>query len=132
MFKTIIKEIAIMLLLCIAIVLVLGMVFYKSNPLSKMVPETVAYEIPNEIKDELKQEDNEEEILVTYRIDEEDLEVYQTNKSYNPGKANPFASPSSGNNTSNNTNTTDKGNTTNTNKPGSNSTGELFENGTNK
>ena len=39
MFKTIIKETFIMLLLCVAIVLIFGIVFYEYIPVNKVVPK---------------------------------------------------------------------------------------------
>ena len=47
MVKSVLKEICIMLLLCIAIVLILGVLFYDSIPSNKIVPEKLsAYETP--------------------------------------------------------------------------------------
>jgi uncharacterized SAM-binding protein YcdF (DUF218 family) len=38
MFKSVIKEILIMLLLCVAIVLILGVIFYNYIPTNKAIP----------------------------------------------------------------------------------------------
>ena len=57
MFKTIIKEIIITLLLCIAILLVLSILFYDYNPINKVVPNKIAYSVPENIKNELEKVD---------------------------------------------------------------------------
>ena len=55
--KSILKEILIILLLCIAICLILGLIFYDYIPTNKVVPSTVeAYKTSNTIKDEISQE----------------------------------------------------------------------------
>ena len=43
MVKSIIKEIIIMLLLCVAILLILGVLFYDYIPSNKVVPGKIAY-----------------------------------------------------------------------------------------
>ena len=45
MVKSVIKEILIMLLLCIAIVLIFGLLFYDYIPTNKMIPVTLPTEI---------------------------------------------------------------------------------------
>ena len=53
--KSIVKEIFIILLLCIAVCLVFGVIFYDYIPNNKVVPSTVeAYKTSNTIKDENK------------------------------------------------------------------------------
>ena len=52
MVKSVIKEILIMLLLCIAIVLIFGLLFYDYIPTNKMIPAKEAYVTPNEVKEE--------------------------------------------------------------------------------
>ena len=54
MVKTILKETFIMLLLCLAIVLVLGVVFYDYIPANKQIPNKLArYETPQQVEDEI-------------------------------------------------------------------------------
>ena len=96
--KSIIKEISIILLLCLAICLVLGVIFYDYIPTNKVVPSTVeAYKTSNTIKDEISQE-----ILdypkqnITLEITDSDLTLYRQENSYDSGKANPFAPASAG------------------------------------
>ena len=93
--KMIVKEILITLLLCAAILLILGIVFYDYNPLSKIIPNRIAYTTPNEVKSEIDSPD-EKNILddtfdVTYSIDNADLQKYKKSKRYVPGKENPFS-----------------------------------------
>lgn len=95
MIKTILKEVIITLVLCIAILLVLGILFYDYNPLNKIVPGKIAYETPENIKGEL-QENEVKDVLkgginIVYSIDSTDLNIYKKNKDYVAGKANPFA-----------------------------------------
>ena len=54
MFKSIFKEIIIILLLIIAILLILGIILYDYNPITKKVPEKVAeYKLSEEMENEL-------------------------------------------------------------------------------
>lgn len=94
MIKTVFKEIIIILLLCLAILLILSVLFYDYNPISKVVPNKIAYTVPENIKNDLEEENTIEEITVenkVYTIEGSDLNIYKKSKSYNPGKANPFS-----------------------------------------
>lgn len=128
MIKTVLKEIIIILLLCLAILLVLSVLFYDYNPITKVVPNKIAYTAPEGIKNELAEENELKEVPVeskVYTIEGSDLNIYKKSKSYNPGKANPFAS------TTMNTNVVDNsssvGNTTETESTSTN----IVENTTN-
>ena len=106
MVKSMIKEIIIMLLLCLAILLLLGILLYEYVPMTKTIPNPVSYTTPNNIKQELADSDNldESEIIMTYEVDATDLNNYSTIQNYKPGKANPFSpyettEPTSGTNT---------------------------------
>lgn len=94
MAKTILKEIIIMLLLCLAIIIVLGLLLYDYVPMSKVVPEPVSYTTPEEVQQELKEagEIDESQVIMTYQVDTKDLNNYKTINKYKPGKANPFSS----------------------------------------
>lgn len=107
MVKTILKEGIITILLCVAILLLLSVVFYDYNPLTKTVPSAIAYVAPNEIKKELEGEISRLNTTnVVYTIEGADLNVYKQSNSYVSGKANPFASSSTSNsNTTDNTQT---------------------------
>ncbi|NLC87866.1 MAG: hypothetical protein GX682_03720 [Clostridiaceae bacterium] len=113
MVKTILKELIIILFLCLAILLVLSILFYDYNPISKVVPNKVAYTTPENIAQELEEE-NIDTTLTTenkvYTIDGSDLNIYKKSKSYNPSKENPFASTPS-----EETNTASSGTTVKTN-----------------
>jgi len=138
MIKTILKETFIMILMGIAIVLILSIILYDDIPINKVTPNKVAYSLPENLQEELDETINEEEnkeVLVTYTITEKDLETDEARNYYDPGKVNPFSELKNDNNNNNNTNknTTKDNESTNNNKPvGSNSKGNLYENGTQK
>lgn len=127
MAKSIIKEFFIILLLILAIVLLLGILFYNYLPTSKIVPTKVEeYALSAEAQEELNKELNNtdsEEIIKTYVLDATDIELYEKTKEYNKGKVNPFASygttPTGTGNTSGNStgnsNNTGAGNSSNSN-----------------
>ena len=120
--KSILKEICIMLLLCVAIVLVLGVIFYDYIPANKAVPNKLqAYSTPQNIKEEIDQQITEtnfntEEIL-TYDITGADLSVFEEEESYIAGKPDPFSAS---------TNIDENGSKNQIKDP--NSTGTYFEN----
>lgn len=132
MLKSVIKEIFIILLLSIAILLVLGILFYDYIPTNRVVPEREAYATPDEVKNEISEEVAEtEKIEVTYEVTDADLNIYKQTGSYTEGKANPFSleSTTDGNNANDenggqNTNTNNNGNNTGT--VDKNSTGTFF------
>lgn len=95
--KSILKEILIILLLCCAICLILGVIFYDYIPNNKVVPSTVeAYKTSNTIKEEISQEivDYPKQ-TISFEITDSDLTLYKQDKNYDQGKANPFAQSSS-------------------------------------
>jgi len=93
MIKKIIKELAIFLLLAVAIILIFTVLFYDSNPINKVIPDTVSYTRPEPLKEELeKTVDEVKPTIVTYKIEQEHLTQYEKNDSYNPGKIDPFGS----------------------------------------
>lgn len=94
MAKSIIKEIIIMLLLCLAIILVLGILLYEYVPITKTIPNEVAYTTPENVKQELlsSSEVDDSRIIMTYEINSDDLSNYRRVQDYVPGKANPFSS----------------------------------------
>lgn len=135
MAKNVIKEIIILLLLCLAIILLLGILLYEYVPMSKTVPNPVSYTTPEDVQQELASSSDVDnsQIILTYEVDSTDLNNYERINDYQPGKANPFSSyetsgentttngsatggnsTSSGSNSSssNNSNTSSSGNTT--------------------
>ena len=127
MAKSIIKEIIIMLLICLAIILVLGILLYEYVPASKTMPNEVSYTTPSDVKEELlsSADVDDSQIIVTYEVNQDDLNNYKKVQNYKPGKANPFDSGET-TDSSNATNTT-KGNSSagnsNNGNTGSSSTG---------
>lgn len=94
MAKTIIRETIIILLLCLAIILVLGVVLYNYVPSNKIVPQEVSYTQTEEVKKAIQESVDAEnsQVILTYKIDETDLDNYEKQGDYNSGKANPFSS----------------------------------------
>lgn len=130
MAKKVIKEIIIMLLLCLAIILILGVLLYEYVPSNKIIPEEVSYTTPEEVKEELSKGENveDEQVILTYSIDATDLNNYERINSYVPGKTNPFSSydTSSTSGEENNSNGSTSGSNSNANSnssTGSNNSG---------
>ncbi len=94
MAKNIVKEIIIILLLCLAIILILGILLYEYAPMSKTVPNPVSYTTPEEVQQELSSSSDVDssQIIMTYEVDSTDLNNYERINDYQPGKANPFSS----------------------------------------
>ena len=94
MAKNIVKEIIIILLLCLAIILLLGILLYEYAPMSKTVPNPVSYTTPEEVQQELSSSSDvdDSQIIMTYEVDSTDLNNYERINDYQPGKANPFSS----------------------------------------
>lgn len=111
MAKKVIKEIIIILLLCLAIILILGLLLYDYVPTGRIIPEEVSYTTPSEIKEEINKGENveDEQVILTYSIDSTDLRNYERINTYVPGKTNPFSSYD--------TSSTQGGNTTANGKP---------------
>ncbi len=130
MAKKVIKEMIIILLLCLAIILVLGLILYEYVPTSKIIPEEVSYTTPSEIKEEINKGENveDEQVILTYSVDSTDLRNYERINTYVPGKTNPFSSYDTSSNQGNNTTAngsqnSGNGNSNNTNSGNTNSNG---------
>lgn len=147
MAKSIIKEIVIILLLCLAIMLVFGIVFYEYVPIGKTIPNEVDYTTPQNVKKELASSSDvdDSQIIMTYEINSDDLTNYRRVQDYVPGKANPFSSyetnaetptqgnsstggSSSSNNSSNNNNSNSNNSNNNDNNSENTSGGHFFQN----
>ena len=117
--------ILIIVLLCCAVCLILGVVFYDYIPTNKVIPSQVqAYQTSNTIKDEISQGvSNYEAGNYIFEITDSDLSLYRQSDSYDPGKANPFASSALSVNTTTNTvaEGTNTGNTTSNENTSNNS-----------
>ena len=89
-----IKEIIIMLLICLIAMLGLAIALYKYIPSKKNVPEIAKYEVSEQVQDLL--EDNidkrsdQDRVILTYEVTKGELSGYQTTNDYIPGKSNPF------------------------------------------
>lgn len=137
MIKTIFKETCIMLLLCVAIALILGVIFYDYIPANKAIPNKLAaYTTPDNVQTEIEENIimDEEKENITYTITGADLNLYKQTHSYVTGKPDPFsASVTMENNTTNEagssgTGVNGNGNTTNKPTTDPNSTGTFFNN----
>ena len=114
MAKSIIKEIFIMLLLCIAIILILGILFYDYIPTNRVIPTKEAYSTPNDVKTEIDEQITEiEKTEISYEITDADLNIYKQSSSYKPGKADPFSLRETVPTTNTNTNAQMNSNSTN-------------------
>ena len=123
MAKNIIKEIIILLLLCLAIILILGILLYEYVPMSKTVPNPVSYTTPDDVQQELATSSDIEDsqIILTYEVDSTDLRNYERINDYQPGKANPFSSyETNGENTTGSSSTGGSGNSTGSSSNNSN------------
>ena len=90
--KTILKEVIIALLLCLAILLVLAVLLYSYIPNNKVVPELVSYTAPDDAKQALTEAGADtSQVILTYEINSSDLSAAQKTNEYNPGKVNPFS-----------------------------------------
>lgn len=93
MAKIVIREMMIILLICLANILILGVLLYKYVPSNKIIPETVSYTTPETVQEELSKSENVEndEIILTYSVNSTDLDNYERINTYVPGKPNPFS-----------------------------------------
>ena len=128
MAKKVIKEMIIILLLCLAIILILGLLLYDYVPTGKLIPEEVSYTTPSEIKEEINKGENveDEQVILTYSVDSTDLKNYERINTYVPGKTNPFSSYDTSttqgeNTTTNGSQNNGNGNSSNTNSGNNNS-----------
>lgn len=141
MAKSIIKEIIIVLLLCLAIMLVLGILLYEYVPITKTLPNEVAYTTPENVKQELlsSSDVDDTQVIMTYEVNQDDLNNYRRVQDYVPGKANPFSSyettdsdstdnSSSTGSSSSNSSSTSSSNTSTTTDDNSSSGGHFFQN----
>lgn len=89
-----IKEIIIMLLICLIAMLGLAIGLYQYIPSKKNVPEIVQYEVSEQVQDLLEdnidQKSDQDRVILTYEVTKGELSGYQTTNDYIPGKSNPF------------------------------------------
>lgn len=94
MAKKIIKEIIIILLITLAIILILGVLLYEYIPSNKIIPDKISYTTPENIKEVLAEQEIEDDNnpIMTYKLEPTDINNYRRIDSYVPGKVNPFSS----------------------------------------
>ena len=108
----IIKEIIIMLLVCLAGMLLFAVILYEYIPNRKVVPEVTLYSAPETIKEMMADDIDKrnEQIIKTFQVTSSDLTNYKITNDYVAGKSDPFAStkqsPDSGSTTKKNANET--------------------------
>lgn len=114
----IIKEIIIMLLICLISMLILAVVLYDYIPNRKVVAEVSKYNTSEEIETQLADDIDSEkkEVVLTYEVTSQDLSSYQVKNEYVPGKSNPFAVATETADGASEENTTSSGNNTENNK----------------
>lgn len=132
----VLREILIYILLIALIVLIFGIIFYEQLPSNKIVPGKVEYSVPEKLEEELQQTleaEDEQEVLITYTIEEDDLDRYEEADKYNPGKVDPFSDYSEGtgnsgdNSNGGNNNSSDGNGSDNSGNNGSSGGGQLTE-----
>lgn len=127
MIKTIFKEGAIVILLCVAILGILSVLFYDYNPIGKVVPNAQPYTVPENIKNELEEKVETEEVQTqnkVYTVEGVDLNIYKKSNTYNPSKEHPFLTTSADAGVTNSGTTNNNSNVnTNNNNTGNNSSG---------
>lgn len=130
MIKTVIKEVLIIILLMIAILLVLGILFYDYNPTTVKIPTAVeTYSLPTEMQEELEetlQTTETQNLVQTYSVDGKDLDRYERTKDYEKGKPNPFSPTATVEDSSNSSNNNSHTNTNNNSQQGSTSSGSFL------
>lgn len=98
MKKQVFKQTITILLSIVLIVLIFAIIFYKYIPTNKILPTKVqAYKTPESIEQEIQESATEKEFESTnevYEVTDSDLSMYQSKKSYTPGKSDPFKTES--------------------------------------
>ena len=89
----IIKEIIIILLICLISMLAIAVILYDYIPNRKVVAEVSTYTTSQEIETQLEDDidSKDKEVVLTYEVTSKDLSSYEISNEYVPGKANPFA-----------------------------------------
>ncbi len=128
----IIKEIIIMLLVCLLTMLVLAIALYRYIPNRKTVPEVVKYTASEDVQDllddNIDSKSDSDNVILTYEVTAGDLSGYQSTNTYVPGKSNPFAATTSSDVTEDNNNTGNSGNNSASSNNGGTSQGNTQTN----
>ena len=93
MAKGVFKEIIIILLLCFAIILLLGVLLYGYVPMNKVIPQQVSYVATQDTKEALEEKKaaDSDSVILTYEVTATDLSNYKKQNEYVAGRKNPFA-----------------------------------------
>lgn len=93
----IIKEIIIMLLVCLVGMLLFSVIFYEYIPNRKIIPEVTQYSASDKIKEQMADDidKKDDQIVKTFEVTSSDLNNFKVTKDYVAGKANPFAAVAS-------------------------------------
>ena len=93
----IIKEIIILLLVCLVGMLLFSVIFYEYIPNRKIVPEVTQYSASDKIKEQMADDidKKDDQIVKTFEVTSSDLNNFKVTKDYVAGKANPFAAVAS-------------------------------------
>ena len=136
----VIKEIMIMLLVCLVGILLFAVVFYEYIPSRKEVSEVAAYEPTSAVKEQLSDniDQMDEQVILTfeqgdYEVTSTDLNRYKNKNIYVPGKANGFAGNGSEGDVNNNSTSggsSKSGNSSNSNTKDNNSSEYMNNKGT--
>ena len=93
MGKTIIKQVMLTLLVCVAVGLFFIIIFYNFIPSNKAIPSKVQqYQTPNSVSDEIASSIGSEDKNAVYEITSADITEYKNSKVYEAGKVDPFDS----------------------------------------
>ncbi len=96
----VIKEIMLMLLVCLVGILLFAVLFYEYIPSRKEVSEVTQYSPTSTVSEQLSDsiDSTNENVISTFQYDKDayqvtstDLNRFKASKEYVPGKANPFA-----------------------------------------
>lgn len=100
-----IKEIFIILLLCMIVIFTIGLLFYDAMPHKSEKIESIEYVADKNVTEAIKQiesntgsdttNDKDASLLKSYSIKKEDLNEYASENYYETGKKDPFAEYSS-------------------------------------
>ena len=105
----VVKEIIILLLVCLITMLLLAVIFYNYLPARKIIPEVATYKASDTVTELLADniDNTDNDVLLTYEggeyeVTKSDLKNYESVKEYVPGKSNPFAKVATDNNSNTN------------------------------
>ena len=97
-----IKDIIISILIVTCIVLIIVVIFYNKTGITKFVPEIEEYSMSEDMKNDFTQTaEQEENTIVTYKLDASDLKQVEKTNEYDKGKKNPFSKSTEGINNGN-------------------------------